>query len=199
MKPERYFDLFKKYIKGSIDVFGIILIPESLSEDGVLNIRLENPQDLPYNRTALEGYVNEEFNNFNAFVGEFYDLSNFKLFAEELYLSDEFLFDIQKTLSDIKVLKSPNNTRIVVNHKKFKVNKEGHRNGIDGIHIINYVTMNMKVKSDKEKLFYKYVKGFSGRFDEHEINYLSVDDVMDKYPTLIDNDYQYSYVTTELL
>ena len=69
MTRMKYFELFTKYIKGEINVNGLILEPTSLYFKGEIIFQIKNPNDVSYSIPALNGYLIEILTNFNEFLG----------------------------------------------------------------------------------------------------------------------------------
>ena len=66
MDKERYFKVFSKRYSEGIDILGIKLIPLAISEELRLKFKLENPNDLPYTKSSLIGFLKQEIGEFTS-------------------------------------------------------------------------------------------------------------------------------------
>lgn len=204
MNPERYLELYKKYINGKEDIFGIHLIPVDIDDQYEVVYRMSNPNKISYSKVSLKGWLTEKRNEFNRALGlEEHIMSYFD--CKNLYLNNELVNDLTHYFSSIKEV-GFRNWKIKVKHGYFtaKISNE------DSLSVTNYVEPiiayvnagnNKWEKTDLSTAIqhYKLWIQHHSKYDEMEFNYQKFDDIIDEYPTLVDNDWMVQYVVTEFI
>jgi hypothetical protein len=91
MKHENLLKLYLKFLGGTLDFYGIKLIP-SLSDDSrTINWRLENPNDISFNRNVIKHFIYDSYQHFISITVGYSDKSwagFIRYFAPHLKLSD---------------------------------------------------------------------------------------------------------------
>ena len=227
MEIENYKKYFNHYFKSGINVDGIILtltdIEEPDGNNGLINERLHlsmsNPNDLSYNRLALEAITIEKLEKFNRVFGlgsyGLGDIDISKTHGVYIGLGDNVGELIENSLKSKTLLRSFSygsstyKTKVHdifrVKHIDFDCRMEG-----DFIEITNFVKPidAYVVREDNEdriedieinyELEYIYQEGFNGRYDETEMNYIDMDDI--DFPIrFIDTEFQSTYVYTRFV
>jgi len=219
MEKETYFKIFNRYFKGGVNIDGIIFtlndIIEPDGDNGLINEELyftmSNPLDLSYNVKSLQTLIIDNLQNFNnVFSLGYYGLNGVEIVnSKEIHIGRGD--DVRKLISD--VLK--NKTKLVSNKYDgnlcdvFIVEPFNFSCTLYGefIRIINNVTpisayvLNMSNGKKVNEIEIDagielvYQEGFSGLYDETELNYSEIDEV--PFPVrFLDNEYQASFVET---
>ena len=206
MKREKYLELFRKFIKGEININGIILIPQLWNINNRIPFQVLNPDKISYTKPALIGHLQEIFNEFHSVIKHYFEseYGDFELSGNEMFINKDLFKQIQEKLNAITEL-NLGDVKLLVTHRKFEINIIGEGE----IEIINYVKPTSCEFKDVEDAYLEAdvnycVVGYrimqkNSRFDEHEFNYMSIDDLMDNYPNFIDGEWQLYYVKTKFI
>ena len=203
MNPERYLELYKKYIKGEENIFGILLIPVSITDDYEITYHMDNPKKIPYSKSSIRGWLTERRSEFNNMLGlnigelMYLDCKNF-------YFNQELIDELTNYFTSVREIKV-GAWEIRVRHGYFTA---GIRQD-DSLVVTNYVepiraevnTQHVgRVKTDLDTAISHY-KAWqrSTKYDETEKNYSKFDEIIDKYPALVDGDWMVQYVITEFI
>jgi hypothetical protein len=210
---KKIFDLYKKFIKGTLNVHGIELSPNLHQSGSFIEFSFNNPKDLPYSKEGLSGFVQESFHDFGKFIG--LDLlklwsGKFDINCEDLYVTEELYYRIDNTLKNIRDLKLVydwmTTVHLKVKHVKTNIFME-NRDTLVVENVVKPLSAYYEIKSeDDEKSIenievedavdeYEHLQRIR-RFDDSETNYLIIDSIFDNYPALLDNDWQVNYTTT---
>lgn len=226
MTDDRYIQIFNKYFKRGFDIEGIkfelLGINNPEDDDTLINeqlvFRMINENDLSYNKLALEGLIQEKLQKFNqVFSLGYFGIHTPKIEnVEDVYIGKgdnvgelyTRVFESVNKLKTNKYYSTDYNQEVVdmfmVKHISFKYEMDG-----DFIRFVNKVrpikAYVVGVKSrqavgelDLEDAEYVYQEGFSGSYEETELNYGKIDYV--EVPTrFLDSEYQSSYVYTDFI
>ena len=207
MRPERYLELYSKYINGRLNVNGVLLKPIKF-EDNVMTLKMSNPKDKSYSYHALEGFVNESFESFQELIGAGgEDIPSPTIQSDDdvsFYISGELFSEIKEYLKNILVLKFKD-CEIHIKPMYFEILlSRGNE-----VKIVNYVKPlntfirslpNNRTKSDILETVFKYKEYQNkGRFDETEFIYPLIDDILEKEKSLMDDDWMIGYISTEFV
>lgn len=207
MRPERYLELYSKYINGRLNVNGVLLKPIKF-EDNVMTLKMSNPKDKSYSYHALEGFVNESFESFQELIGAGgEDIPSPTIQSDDdvsFYISGELFSEIKEYLKNILVLKFKE-CEINIKPMYFDISlSRGNE-----VKIVNYVKPlntfirslpNNRTKSDILETVFKYKEYQNkGRFDETEFIYPLIDDILEKEKSLMDDDWMIGYISTEFV
>lgn len=206
MTREKYLELFRKYTKGEVKINGIVLTPQIWNINGELVFVIKNPNKVSYSKPALTGYLQEIFLDFHKMIGTHFksEYGDFELYGPDLYVSKDLYNRLDSQFNDITKL-NMGDVKLDVTHKRFDINIVDS----DMINIVNYVVPTNCEVLDVEDVYFecdvKYgvlsyeLHTKNSRFDEHEKNYMSLDNIIDEFPTFVDNDWQVFYTTTKFL
>jgi hypothetical protein len=207
VRPERYLELYSKYINGRLNVNGVLLKPIKF-EDNVMTLKMSNPKDKSYSYHALEGFVNESFESFQELIGAGgEDIPSPTIQSDDdvsFYISGELFSEIKEYLKNILVLKFKE-CEINIKPMYFDISlSRGNE-----VKIVNYVKPlntfirslpNNRTKSDILETVFKYKEYQNkGRFDETEFIYPLIDDILEKEKSLMDDDWMIGYISTEFV
>lgn len=207
MRPEKYLELYSKYINGRLNVNGVLLKPIKF-EDNVMTLKMSNPKDKSYSYHALEGFVNESFESFQELIGAGgEDIPSPTIQSDDdvsFYISGELFSEIKEYLKNILVLKFKD-CEIHIKPMYFEILlSRGNE-----VKIVNYVKPlntfirslpNNRTKSDILETVFKYKEYQNkGRFDETEFIYPLIDDILEKEKSLMDEDWMIGYISTEFV
>jgi hypothetical protein len=203
MNPERYLELYKKYIKGEEDIFGIRLIPVDISDEYEITYHIDNPKKISYSKVGINGWLNERREEFNNALGLDNHLLSY-LDCKDLYLNKELIDELTNYFSSVREVKI-GAWEIRVRHGYFTA---GIRNR-DCFVVTNYVepiraeltTANAgRVKTDLDTAISHYKNWQKqSRYDEVELVYNKFDEIIGGNPALVDNDWMTQYVVTEFI
>jgi len=98
-----------KFIKGELNLYGLILTPEII--DGKLFWILENPNDISYSRFAVKNLIEQSLEDFFKFVGDPFsgfarrkeiekNLINFAYKIDDLYISPKLRNEIESEMRE---------------------------------------------------------------------------------------------------
>lgn len=206
MRPEKYLELYTKYINGRLNVNGVLLKPIKF-EDDVMTFKMSNPKDKSYSYHALEGFANESFELFQELIGVGEHLPSPTIQSDDdvsFYINWELFSEIKEYLKNILVLKFKE-CEINIKPMYFEVLlSRGNE-----VKIVNYVKPlntfirslpNNRTKSDILETVFKYKEYQNkARFDETEFIYPLIDDILEKEKSLMDDDWMIGYISTEFV
>jgi len=206
MRPEKYLELYTKYINGRLNVNGVLLKPIKF-EDDVMTFKMSNPKDKSYSYHALEGFVNESFGVFQELIGVGEHLPSPTIQSDDdvsFYINGELFSEIKEYLKNILVLKFQ---ECEINIKPMYFDILLSRG--NEIKIVNYVKplntfirslSNNRTKSDILETVFMYREyQDKARFDETEFIYPLIDDILEKEKSLMDDDWMIGYISTEFV
>jgi len=206
MRPEKYLELYTKYINGRLNVNGVLLKPIKF-EDDVMTFKMSNPKDKSYSYHALEGFANESFELFQELIGVGEHLPSPTIKSDDavsFYINGELFSEIKEYLKNILVLKFQ---ECEINIKPMYFDILLSRG--NEIKIVNYVKPlntfirslpNNRTKSDILETVFKYREYQNkARFDETEFIYPLIDDILEKEKSLMDDDWMIGYISTEFV
>ena len=206
MRPEKYLELYSKYINGRLNVNGVLLKPIKF-EDNVMTFKMSNPKDKSYSYHALEEFANESFEFFQELIGVGEHLPSPTIQSDDdvsFYINGELFSEIKEYLKNILVLKFKE-CEINIKPMYFDISlSRGNE-----IKIVNYVKPlntfirslpNNRTKSDILETVFKYREYQNkARFDETEFIYPLIDDILEKEKSLMDDDWMIGYISTEFV
>lgn len=220
MEHQLYLKMLRTFIKGKINLNGIILTPSQIIEalgEGYVVFTMKNPDKSSYTKVSLKGQLDEELMVFNNIIG----LGNKLLFpsrianSEEIYTGDDINDYIKSTLSSITKLRTDNYSDedsgkrvyniITVKHKDVEYGMDD-----DFVQILNKVipikaaqylsgndTLVGEIPLDYAIEIYHNWQRHS-RYDETDVNYSQFDEFISdpKFMNYIDTEWQSLYVRT---
>ena len=206
MRPEKYLELYSKYINGRLNVNGVLLKPIKF-EDNVMTFKMSNPKDKSYSYHALEEFANESFEFFQELIGVGEHLPSPTIQSDDdvsFYINGELFSEIKEYLKNILVLKFKE-CEINIKPMYFDISlSRGNE-----IKIVNYVKPlntfirslpNNRTKSDILETVFKYREYQNkARFDETEFIYPLIDDILENEKSLMDDDWMIGYISTEFV
>lgn len=205
MNPEKYLELFKKFINGKIETGGIIMTPISINEDYIIHFSFENPNNVSFTRTALKGWSQEKIINFNITTGmrDYPAISTVD--CEELYINKILYKKISKYLKSVKILNLNNPPLFIkIEPQYFEI----HSIEDDKFLIQNFVKPIPDYQTSKNEIDLIENLGFYiknqrvNKYDETELSYIGIDEIItseDPSGVLVDSDYMVQYVVTEFI
>jgi hypothetical protein len=207
VRPERYLELYSKYINGRLNVNGVLLKPIKF-EDNVMTLKMSNPKDKSYSYHALEGFVNESFESFQELIGAGgEDIPSPTIQSDDdvsFYISGELFSEIKEYLKNILVLKYKE-CEIHVKPMYFDISlSRGSEvkivNCVKPLNAFIRSRPNNRTKSDILETVFKY-RDYQNkaRFDETEFVYPLIDDILEKEKSLMDEDWMIGYISTEFV
>jgi hypothetical protein len=206
VRPEKYLELYSKYINGRLNVNGVLLKPIKF-EDNVMTFKMSNPKDKSYSYHALEEFANESFEFFQELIGVGEHLPSPTIQSDDdvsFYINGELFSEIKEYLKNILVLKFKE-CEINIKPMYFDISlSRGNE-----IKIVNYVKPlntfirslpNNRTKSDILETVFKYREYQNkARFDETEFIYPLIDDILENEKSLMDDDWMIGYISTEFV
>lgn len=208
MTRDKYLELFKKYVSNKIVIHEIELIPQVWSINGKILFTLKNPLKISYTKPVLVSIVQEKFLEFHAIIGTNFgdEYGDFEIIGQEIFIDEKLFKLINDALQKVQTL-ILGDIKVNVEHKSFEVELI---NNYEGVKFINNVSIiegffkdiedgYLEVDVNYAKMAYNLTLKSSGRFDEHEKNYIELDGIFDDFPLFIDNDWQYFYFETNLI
>lgn len=203
MSPEKYLELYKKYIGGGLNLDGIILTPISINGEYDITFHLSNPEDKSYSEPAIRGWVNENRFKFLEILGVSRDYMPSYLDIEKLYFSKTLIKQLTQYFKSVKVVKI-GAWSIYVKHLYFTA---GIRRD-ESLVVTNYVEPYKCVVTTQEGKVYdvplkeglEHYKHWQrdSKYDETELNYPNFDEIIDSEgDVLVDGDWMVQYVVTE--
>jgi hypothetical protein len=205
---DKYLEFYTKYIKGRLNVNGVLLQPLGFDHSQSMIFEVTNPNDVSYSYAALRGFAIESMELFQQLLGSERDIREPKFQSpnddETVYINKELLTKIKNYLKTVKILKvGPHEIQIK------PVNAEIEIIGGDGLIIRNYVkplktflyTQNRgRVESEIEFTVTRY-QSFQkqSKYDETEYSYPLIDEILEGEIALVDNEWMVEYVKTEFI
>lgn len=206
MRPEKYLELYTKYINGRLNVNGVLLKPIKF-EDDVMTFKMSNPKDKSYSYHALEGFASESFEFFQELIGAGEHLPSPTIQSDDdvsFYINGELFSEIKEYLKNILVLKFKE-CEINIKPMYFEIllsrgNEVKIVNYVKPLNTFIHTLPNNRKKSDISETIeeYKYYQR-QGRFDETEFIYPLIDDILEKEKSLMDDEWMIGYISTEFV
>ena len=203
MKPEILYKLYSKYNKSLILNDGFELL-HSFDKDSGKFIFTINNNEKPYSKKSLSSHIEESLYNFFSLLG--FERaktkilsSNYILNCQEMFLTEEFEKQTKDILKFINVLEF-NKLKLHVKHVRFEYKIKSTDE--DRIILYNYVNPNLtndelEIFGDKHQAVEEYrIHQRNEPADESDENYLDIDRLLNKYPSLIDYDWMYNMTKT---
>tara|TARA_R110000868_G_scaffold387188_1_gene655709 strand:- start:50 stop:679 length:630 start_codon:yes stop_codon:yes gene_type:complete len=205
---DKYLELYTKYIKGHLNVNGVLLQPLGFDHNQLMVFEVTNPNDVSYSYVALSGFVNESMELFQKLLGSERDVRQPRFQSpnddESLYINEELLTKIKNYLKTVTTLKLGSHE---IHMKPIKVEIEITKD--EGLLIRNYVkplktflyTQNRgRGKSEIEFTVERY-QSFQkqSKYDETEYSYPLIDEILEGEIALVDNEWMVEYVKTEFI
>jgi hypothetical protein len=203
MNPERYLELYKKYIKGEENVFGIRLIPVDITDDYEITYRMSNPKRISYSKPSIRGWITERRREFNNVLGLNIDEMMY-LDCKELYISEGLIEELTDCFNGVREVKvGPWEIRVRHGYFTAGIRKE------DSFVVTNYVepirasltTANAGRKETDLNTAIEHYKNFQrqSRYDETDRSYPEFDGIINENPALVDGEWMTQYVITEFI
>lgn len=204
MEFNKYFDLFTKFVNGSVDINGIILTPEKGVNDDIV-FKMDNAQDISYTRESLKIELNVVFHSFHNIVGHD-DYYVFDIDCDGVYFNEELKEDVITRLSSVVELNFYDSggdiSTLQVNFETFKIIVYENI-----LNIINYVTVNKCYDENGKKCELEIGKKMyndfidDDKYAESDMNYSIIDDCFggDKYPNVYIHETTVLFVTTKFI
>lgn len=203
MNPERYLELYKKYINGKEDVFGIYLIPVDISDEYEITYHMSNPKKISYSKSSIKGWVNENRHQFNRALGLDENVMSY-FDCKELYLNSDVVDKLTEYLTTVKSVRV-GAWEIHFRHGYFTagIRKE------DSFVVTNYVepiraylnTANAGRKETDLTTAIEHYKNWQkqSKFDETDRSYPKFDGIINERPALVDNEWMTQYIITDFI
>jgi hypothetical protein len=205
---DKYLELYTKYLKGHLNVNGVLLQPLGFDHSQSMIFEVTNPNDVSYSYAALRGFAIESMQLFQKLLGSERDIRTPKLQSpnddESLYINEELLTKIKNYLKTVTTLKLGSHE---IHMKPIKVEIEITKD--EGLLIRNYVkplktflyTQNRgRGKSEIEFTVERY-QSFQkqSKYDETDYSYSNIDEILEGEIALVDNEWMIEYVKTEFI
>lgn len=205
MEPEVEYKLLKKYYRNGIQLPQGVYFDLGFNGDELV-LSFNNPNDVSYSKSAVNGYVSENLSEFYRVIGTdmgFKELQSKFIMKNinNLYLSDKIKKEIKTKLKEVDDLsfKYHESTSVnweygnlIVEHIDFQLNERSDR---EGLMLFNNVNVLTAFKEGEETSVYTGIKLYKheqmkNRYDESEENYSEIDQIMSDYPLLCDSNWQ---------
>jgi hypothetical protein len=202
MTNEKIVEFYIKFLKGSLDINGVKIIPYKMDSDNIMYFKVDNPDDVSYSEMSLKGWITESLDKFYNFIGIERDPLKSEILGKSYYMNDELtneLHDFFKSVNQLFFY----NYNIEVEHLGLSFYFIGDNSFL----IENYVKpikASIKLTNGKFKKIdlnsaverYKEMQKH-GKYDETEENYLQIDTILDGELALIDSEWMVEYVVTK--
>jgi len=207
MVNNKYLEFYTKYIKGRLNINGVLLQPLGFNYSQSMVFEVTNPNDVSYSHESLGGFAVESMVLFQQLLGLERDIRKPSLQSpnddESVYINKELLTKIKNYLKTVETLKVGSH-EIQIKPVKFEINITN-----DNLIIKNYViplktflyTQNKgKVESKIEFTVERY-QSFQkqSKFDETEFSYPLIDEILEGEIALVDSEWMAQYVKTEFI
>ena len=205
---DKYLELYTKYIKGRLNVNGVLLQPLGFDHNQFMVFEVTNPNDVSYSYVALSGFVMESMELFQKLLGSESDIRK-PIFQspnddESLYINQELLTKIKNYLKTVTTLKLGSHE---IHMKPIKVEIEITKD--ENLIIRNYVkplktflyTQNRGRGESEIEFTVKRYQSFQkqNKYDETEYSYHLIDEILEGEIALVDNEWMVEYVKTEFI
>ena len=205
MKPKLFLEFYKKFIKGKLEVGGVFLIPDTISDEYLLTFDIHNPNDKSYSKQCLIGHADESIRIFSNFVS--FDLVDveIEINCKPYYINKDLETRISNSLERVNKLTIPKfGVTIHVEHRYFRAE---FNSGSDVFRITNCVKPIMVTEEFErtktlslESAIYIYLEWQNkSKYDETDISYSEIDEILDDEKAFIDSGWIVQYVTTKFL
>ena len=206
MRPEKYLELYTKYINGRLNVNGVLLQPLGFDYSNTMVFEITNPNDVSYSYSSLKGFTNESMQSFQKLLGVEKDVRTLIQSPsdnESLYINEELLTKIKNYLKTVKVLKvGPHEIQIKPVNVEIKINDNGLviKNYVKPLKTFLYTQNKGRGKSEIEftvKQYQSFQK--KSKYDETDYSYSNIDEILEGEIALVDNEWMVEYVKTEFI
>lgn len=206
MRPEKYLELYTKYINGRLNVNGVLLQPLGFDYSNTMVFEITNPNDVSYSYSSLKGFTNESMQLFQKLLGVEKDVRTLIQSPsdnESLYINEELLTKIKNYLKTVKVLKvGPHEIQIKPVNVEIKINDNGLviKNYVKPLKTFLYTQNKGRGKSEIEftvKQYQSFQK--KSKYDETDYSYSNIDEILEGEIALVDNEWMVEYVKTEFI
>jgi len=206
VRPEKYLELYTKYINGRLNVNGVLLQPLGFDYSNTMVFEITNPNDVSYSYSSLKGFTNESMQLFQKLLGVEKDVRTLIQSPsdnESLYINEELLTKIKNYLKTVKVLKvGPHEIQIKPVNVEIKINDNGLviKNYVKPLKTFLYTQNKGRGKSEIEftvKQYQSFQK--KSKYDETDYSYSNIDEILEGEIALVDNEWMVEYVKTEFI
>jgi len=215
MRPEIEYRLYSKFINVIKTENGVEITHHFDSKNNKLIYKV-NSKGQPYTKRALSAYIDESIYEFHNMLGnkelETHSegiFMNYRIDCKDMFLG-KLKEETENVLSNIDVLKlvvwdfetkSYVEKSFHVKHVDFKY---GEDNNYNGTVLINYVEPNLTYEDldnfTRRDALLEYKKFQErGRFDESELNYGMIDELISKYPSFCEHYNMYNMTITQFV
>lgn len=202
MTNEKIVQFYIKFLKGSLDINGVKIVPYKMDSDNLMYFKIDNPDDVSYSEMSLKGWITESLDKFYNFIGIDSGTPKFEILGRSFYMNDTLtneLHDFFKSVNRISCY----NYNIEVEHLGLSFNFVGDNSFL----IENYIRpikASIKLSNGKFKKInldyaierYKESQRH-GKYDETETNYIEIDTILDNELALVDHEWMVEYVVTK--
>jgi len=219
MEREKLLKLFKSFVEGEIDLYGLKCVPVRVGEEIIskrhnkpyypIEFKIENPNDVPYFHSIIHEELFDIVMEFEEYVG--LKLTTEILWDEQpkFYLNDKTRDQIQKVFDSVREIKFTTGTPFV-GYRRYVINIESvglkSKNfDHDAYYIDNTVVPLSATKNgeniDVNEAINEYIDEFLPHVEtyyESEEYYRGVDEVISQYP-LLNADYIATYYETKFI
>ena len=203
---DKYLELYTKYIKGHLNVNGVLLQPLGFDYSNTMVFEITNPNDVSYSYSSLKGFTNESMQLFQKLLGVEKDVRTLIQSPsdnESLYINEELLTKIKNYLKTVKVLKvGPHEIQIKPVNVEIEINDNGLviKNYVKPLKTFLYTQNKGRGKSEIEftvKQYQSFQK--KSKYDETDYFYSNIDEILEGEIALVDNEWMVEYVKTEFI
>ena len=201
MNSEKNLELYKKYLKGSLNVNGIELIPYKTDRINTIYFKIHNPNDVSYSEMSLKGWVTESISKFYEIIG-ISDEPIFEILGDSYYINNKLTNEINEYFNSITKI-TYKSLSIKVEHLGLSINFTNDNSLI----IENYVkplkatiqlTNGREKNTDLDFAIERYRNNQKlNKYDETEENYLKIDTILENENALIDHEWMVEFVVTK--
>lgn len=203
MRSELVFKLFKKYVNNKININNIFLYPIEISENYVITYNLENPNQISFSKTSIEGYLEDITRSFLQVTGFDINIVN-DVDSEQLYVNNILRKKLSDYFSSINKLTFDDGD-IYVEHESIEFNMVDRT--LASLQVINYVKpIGTRAKGKKSIMtntssIFRLVRRYElwqhdFKYMETELIYEKFDSIFDDELTLVDPQWMVQYVKT---
>jgi len=203
---DKYLELYTKYIKGHLNVNGVLLQPLGFDYSNTMVFEITNPNDVSYSYSSLKGFTNESMQLFQKLLGVEKDVRTLIQSPsdnESLYINEELLTKIKNYLKTVKVLKvGPHEIQIKPVNVEIEINDNGLviKNYVKPLKTFLYTQNKGRGKSEIEftvKQYQSFQK--KSKYDETDYFYSNIDEILEGEIALVDNEWMVEYVKTKFI
>jgi hypothetical protein len=216
MDQEKILKLFKKFVKGNLDLDGLICTPVGVGEFGTpyesikpfypIQFKIENPNDVPYYISIVDEELFDVAEEFGQYININLEVEIELEGKPKLYLNDEVSDKIQKVFDSVREIKFTTGTPFI-GYKKWVIHIKsvGFKTDSldeDSYYIKNTVVPILATKNDENvdvnEAINTYIDEFLPRAEtyfETEEYYQDIDEIINQYPLLFSNNVATYYDT----